>query len=381
VSLRVCFVVDSGTDVRLAEGLGERVELIILARRIQGGREISQAPRRPLDVEVGPSGHMAFALFVARRWLALRRRADVVVVQGYGPAAAVANLLGRLTRSSVRMLVCSPVEAYYRCRRVPDSRRSYRPLEYMAIVAVARLNAWLGQGYIVLSPYLASVIRASGTRRPIDVAPVYGIDGRYFRPSGEPVAAIRARLGLPRDERIVFFSSRVAPEKDAATMLQAMKLLVSSGRPVRLLHLSGGHEEFLALARAIGVADRVIAGDAVVPFEPLADYYRASDLCVQASREEGLGFSPLEALACGVPVVASAVGGLLDTIRDGDTGWTVPAGDAAALADAVAAVFDNPGEAARRTANGRALVLRLYEREVAFRALTDILARAVTAPR
>jgi glycosyltransferase involved in cell wall biosynthesis len=381
VSLRVCFVVDSGTDVRLAEGLGERVELIILARRIQGGREISQAPRRPLEVEVGPSGHLAFALFVARRWLALRRRADVVVVQGYGPAAAVANLLGRLTRSSVRMLVCSPVEAYYRCRRVPDSRRSYRPLEYMAIVAVARLNAWLGQGYIVLSPYLASVIRASGTRRPIDVAPVYGIDGRYFRPSGEPVAAIRARLGLPRDERIVFFSSRVAPEKDAATMLQAMKLLVSSGRPVRLLHLSGGHEEFLALARAIGVADRVIAGDAVVPFEPLADYYRASDLCVQASREEGLGFSPLEALACGVPVVASAVGGLLDTIRDGDTGWTVPAGDAAALADAVAAVFDNPGEAARRTANGRALVLRLYEREVAFRALTDVLARAVTAPR
>jgi glycosyltransferase involved in cell wall biosynthesis len=381
VSLRVCFVVDSGTDVRLAEGLGERVELMILARRIQGGREISQAPRRPLDVEVGPSGHMAFALFVARRWLALLRRADVVVVQGYGPAAAVANLLGRLTGSSVRMLVCSPVEAYYRCRRVPDSRRSYRPLEYMAIVAVARLNAWLGQGYIALSPYLASVIRASGTRRTIDVAPVYGIDGRHFRPSGEPVAAIRARLGLPRDERIVFFSSRVAPEKDAATMLQAMKLLVSSGRPVRLLHLSGGHEEFLALARAIGVADRVIAGDAVVPFEPLADYYRASDVCVQASREEGLGFSPLEALACGVPVVASAVGGLLDTIRDGDTGWTVPAGDAAALADAVAAVFDNPGEAARRTANGRALVLRLYEREVAFRALTDILARAVTAPR
>lgn len=381
MSLRVCFVVDSGTDVRLAEGLAERFELRILARRIHGGREISQAPRLPLDVEVGPPGHLAFALFLARRWPALRRHADVVIVQGYGPAAAVANLLGRLSGRSVRMLVCSPVEAYYRCRRVPDSRRPYRPLEYLAIVAVARLNAWLGHGYIALSPYLASVIRAGGTPRAIDVAPVYGIDGRCFRPSEEPVAAIRARLGLPCDERIVFFSSRVAPEKDAATLLRAIKLLVSAGRPIRLLHLSGGHEEFLALAGDVGVADRVIARDAVVPFEPLADCYRASDVCVQASREEGLGFSPLEALACGVPVVASAVGGLLDTIRDGDTGWTVPAGDPAALADAVAAVFDNPGEAARRTANGRALVLRLYEREVAFRALTDILTRAAKAPR
>lgn len=381
MSLRVCFVVDSGTDVRLAEGLAERFELTILARRIQGGREISQASRRALDVEVGPSGHLAFALFLARRWLALRRRTDVVIVQGYGPAAAVANLLGRLSGTSVRMLVCSPVEAYYRCRRAPGSRRPYRPLEYMAIVAVARLNAWLGQGYVALSPYLASVVRAGGTRRPIDVAPVYGVDGRCFRPPEESMAAIRARLGLPSDERIVFFSSRVAPEKDAATVLRAIKMLAAAGRPVRLLHLSGGHKEFLALAVAIGVADRVIAGDAVVPFEPLADCYRASDVCVQASREEGLGFSPLEALACGVPVVASAVGGLLDTIRDGDTGWTVPAGDADAMADAVASVLDNPGEAARRAANGRALVLRLYEREVAFRALDDILARAAEPAR
>jgi glycosyltransferase involved in cell wall biosynthesis len=377
VSLRVCFIVDSGTDVRLVEGLAERVELTILARRIRGGREISQTPRRALEVEVGPATHLAFAWFVVRRWFALRRRTDAVIVQGYGPAAAVANALGRLNGHAVRMLVCSPVEAYYRSRRAPDSRRRYRPLEYRAIAALARFNAWLGQGYIALSPYLASVIRDSGTHRAIEVIPVYGVDGRIFRPSDEPMSAIRARLGLPQEDRIVFFSSRVAPEKDASTVLRAIGLLTAAGRPVRLLHLSGGHKEFVALAEALGVADRVVAGDAVVPFAPLADYYRASDVCVQASREEGLGFSPLEALACGVPVVASAVGGLTDTIRDGDTGWSVTVGDATALADAIAAILDNPAEAARRTANGRAMVQSQYERDVVFGALADSLARAV----
>ena len=366
----MCFVVDSGTDVRLVEGMAERVDLTVLARRIRGGREVSQAPRQALDVEVGPSGHLAFAWFLVRQWRRVSRRVDVVVVQGYGPAALVANALGRCTGVGVRMLVCSPVEAYYRSRRAPHSGRRYRWLVHQAITAVARVNAWLGQGYIVLSPYLASVIRATGTKLPIAVIPVYGVDGRIFRPPDEPVASLRARLGLPVACQIVFFSSRVAPEKDAATVLRAMALLARAGRPVRLLHLSGGYREFLELADAIGVKDLVIADDAVVPFTPLADYYRASDVCVQASREEGLGFSPLEAVACGVPVVASAVGGLLDTIRNGETGWSVPVGDAAAMASAIAEVLEGPAEAARRVANGRAMVQQLYDREVVFAALT-----------
>jgi glycosyltransferase involved in cell wall biosynthesis len=183
------------------------------------------------------------------------------------------------------------------------------------------------------------------------------------------VASIRARLGLDAASRIVFFSSRVAPEKDAATVLRAIAQLARAGRPVRLLHLSGGHREFLSLAGSLSVADRVVAGDAVAPFEALADYYRASDVCVQASREEGLGFSPLEALACGVPVVASAVGGLTNTIRDGDTGWSVPVGDATAMADAIAAVLDDPAEARRRAARGRDMVLAAYRRTSVFDSL------------
>lgn len=373
---RVCFVVDSGTDVRLADGLAEHTILKVLARRQPSGREISQPSRHTLDVETGPAGHAAFALFALRRLLALKRDLDVVVVQGYGPTAAFASFAGRLTGVPVFMLVCSPMEAYYRCRQGSVTGRPFRRTEYLAIRLFSRLNAWIGRGYIVLSPYLGSVVRAHGTKNSIDVIPVYGVDATIFRPDAELKAARRARLALPDDRPIVFFSSRVAPEKDAGTVLRALGILAASGRPVRLLHLSGGHRELMDLARQTGVEEHVIAGDAVAPFEVLADHYRASDICVQSSREEGLGFSALEALACGVPVVATAVGGLNDTIREGDTGWQVPIGDAPALAAAIVSILDDPAEARRRTARGAAQVASAYDRDLVFDALVKRLRNA-----
>ncbi len=180
---RVCFVVDSGTDVRLADGLAEGTSLRILARRLPSGREISQSSRHELNVEIGPGGHAAFALHVLRRLIGLRREIDVVVVQGYGPTAAFANLAGRLTGLPVLMLVCSPMEAYHRCRRTSGTGRPFRRVEYLAIRLFSRLNAWLGRAYVVLSPYLASVVRAHGGKNSVDVIPVYGVDRRS---SGRP---------------------------------------------------------------------------------------------------------------------------------------------------------------------------------------------------
>lgn len=377
MSVRVCFVVDSGTDVRLADSLAERTNLMVLARKLPSGREISQPNHRPMEIELGPGGRLSFALFVMRRLFALRSSFDVVVVQGYGPTAAGANLFGRLAGRSVLMLVCSPAEAYYRCRKLSSNGRPFSQVEYLAIRVFSVLNAWIGQGYVVLSPYLASVIRSHGARQPIDIIPVYGIDREIFRPSTESKNSIRRRLGLPDDRPIVFFSSRVAPEKDAETVLRAVGILAANGRPVHLLHLSGGHKEFLSLATSLGVDRHVIAGDAVAPFAALADHYCASDVCVQSSVEEGLGFSPLEALACGVPVVATAVGGLNDTIRNGETGWQVPLGDAGALAKAIVDILDGAEEAARRTRAGAAAVERSYDRRFVFEAFVNRLAGAV----
>lgn len=372
--MNLWFVVESGTDVRLVEELAARANLTVLARRITGGVEISQPPGRPVTTIVGPTSRLAFAGAV---WRAVRRLGplDRVIVQGYGPAALAANAASRFSGTPTFMLVCSPVERYYACRRgheTPD--KPFRRRELLALAGVARLNARLGRHYVVLSAHLAEVVRGHGTTRPVSIVPVYGVDTELFAPAREDKATLRRRRGLPESGALVFFSSRVAPEKDAETMLAAVRRLLDAGRDVRLLHRSGGYRAFLDHAERAGLRDRVIASDAAHPYHGLAEDYRASDLCVQASREEGLGFSPLEALACEVPVVASAVGGLKETIVDGVTGWTYPPGDAAALARAMDDALTDGEEARRRAWAGRAMVLERFERRRVFDRLMDVLA-------
>ena len=367
---RVIFIVESGTDARLIEGLAARTDLQVLARAIPGGRAVSQ--ETDVCVDVAPPGRVTFAWRVLRE---LFRRDDwgVVLVQGYGAAALAANVAARLRRRRCWMLVCSPLAEYYGTRRsagVPCST-----LTLVAIHLLGRLNALAGGGFIVLSGYLRDVVRGYASRVPVEVIPVYGVDVSRFT-ALQDRAASRIERGLPRDAQIVFSSSRVAPEKDTATLLAAFAALVADGRDVYLLHRSGGYREFLAAAERAGVAPRVIATDAVDPRAGLAMDYLASDLCVQASRAEGLGFSVLESLACGIPVVATRVGGLIETVRDGVTGWSVPPSDPSALAAAMRDALDRPDEARRRAANGRTMVRERFSSSVVFAHLAELLSRS-----
>ncbi len=377
MSRRLWFVVESGTDVRLVEGLAERADVTVLARRIEGGVEISRPPARAVPVAVGPASRLAFARLVRSRLRRECRPDDRVLVQNYGLAALAANLAARATGAPTLMLVCSPTERYYACRRAhPLPGKPFRARELFALRALARLNAKLGRRYVVLSEHLAGVVRGHGTQRPVSVVPVYGVDGEVFRPWPASTAERRRARGLPETGDLLFFSSRIAPEKDGETLLAAVRELRARGREPWLLHRSGGYRTLRSYAERYGVADRVIATDAAHPVTELPRDYQAADLCVQASREEGLGFAPLEALACETPVVAAAVGGLAETIVDGETGWTYPVGDAAALADAIEQALTRRDEAARRARAGRRMVLERFERRRVFERLMAVLEAA-----
>ncbi len=367
--MSLCFVVESGTDARMLEGLAARVHLTALVREVPGARAVSQ----PTDVRVqlAPASRLAFA-WTTLRWL-LRNPADAVLVQGYGLAAFAANLACRLRRRPCWMLVCSPAAEYYAARRTAGHR--FSRLTLTGIRALAWINARTGGGYIVLSEYLKTVVLRQAPRGEVHVIPVYGVDPKVFSVAEGDRAALRHARGLPARGAIIFNSSRVAPEKDTRTLIDGFRVLVLEGRDVYLLHRSGGYREFRRLAEAAGVGARVIAADAVDPRTELPLDYRASDVCVQASREEGLGFSILEALACGTPVVASAVGGLKEVLKDGLTGWSAPPGDPAALADALREALDNPEAAKRRTAAGAAMVRARFDSERAFDRLVEVLGR------
>lgn len=379
---RLWFVVESGTDVRLVDGMAAFAEVTVLARRVPGGVEISRPARAGVVVRVGPPALGAFAAHVFRAIRAEREQIDFVLVQGYGAAALGVNLALRLCSIPGAMLVCSPAEAYYQCRQAAGmAGKPYRRSELAAIRILAKMNARAGRRYIVLSSYLGEIVRRHGGTSAVAVIPVYGVDTDVFRCTDRSGPALRCLRGLPGTGSIIFNSSRIAPEKDSDTLLGAFARLRAEGRDVYLLHRSGGFRRFLADAAAAGVADRVIATDAVHPLEELPLDYAAADVCVQASRAEGLGYSVLEAMACGTPVVASHVGGLIETVVDKQTGWSYPSGDAEALARCLADALDHPEEARRRADAGRAMVEQRYERSRAFAALAALVYDAAAARR
>jgi glycosyltransferase involved in cell wall biosynthesis len=358
----------------MVEGIAERFELTIVARRIAGGVEISQPPDARFEFSVGSAGRVRFAAFVARYLAANRGKFDYVVAQGYGLAAFAANAASRILRLPSAMMVCSPTEVYYKCRvHDPSSEKPYRASEFAALEAFARLNARIGRRYIAISRYLADTIRSHGANTRVDVIPVYGVDISKYHPSHDSKESLRAKRSLPESGKVVFFSSRIAPEKDSHTLLAAFGIVLARQRDLWLLHRSGGYGGFRREAERRGLANRVIATDAVHPHHELPLDYQASDLCVQASREEGLGFSPLEAMACGVPVIASAVGGLKETVIDNVTGWNYPVGDAAELANCIEAALDNSVEANRRATAGLAMVRERFERRTVFDKLEALI--------
>jgi glycosyltransferase involved in cell wall biosynthesis len=207
----------------------------------------------------------------------------------------------------------------------------------------------------------------------------YGVDTTRFKPA-DPAerAVLRRQLHLPADKFLVLLASRISHEKDPETVLQAVSLARARGLDAVLLNLSGGYREFIALASAMGISDAsswVLGRPAAHPMHGLADYFRAADVLVQGSLEEGLGLSPLEALACETPVVATDVGGMAAHLRD--YAALTPRRDAEAMARALLVTAAVPHAAKRQARRGRDYVCREWNRDLAFRALRRSLTTAV----
>lgn len=169
--------------------------------------------------------------------------------------------------------------------------------------------------------------------------------------------ASRKRLDLPEGQ-VVLFAGRIQAHKGTAIAVTAFAELLehreSEALPVAL-HIVGGASgvqgaEELALCHRI-IEERDLA-DTVRFFDPqphsiLADHYRAADVVVMPSRSETFGLVAAEAQACGIPVVASNVGGLAYVVNASESGLLVDNNDPKAFASAIAAVLDHPSFAAR----------------------------------
>lgn len=217
----------------------------------------------------------------------------------------------------------------------------------------------------------------------IEIVPP-AVEHAFFAP-GDRNGARRA-VGLPTDRPVVLFIGRIQPLKAPDLAIRALAQVTQ--HPDALLVIVGGASgnegdqalaETMRLAHDLGVGDRV-RFVAPQPHHILSSWYRAADLVVVPSRSESFGLVALEAAACGIPVVASAVGGLLNIVHDGVTGLLVDGRDPERYARALTQVLGDPTAAA---AMGAAAAERARRFTWAFtaarlrRVYTDLAAQSV----
>jgi glycosyltransferase involved in cell wall biosynthesis len=195
-----------------------------------------------------------------------------------------------------------------------------------------------------------------GYPRRVDVVPC-GVDLERFTPDGR-------RENPQRQQRIVSVGRLVARKGfDDAILalvdLPDVELVIAGGPPHAELSRDREARRLCDVAHQAGVADRVSLRGAV-PRNDMPALLRSADVVVCAPWYEPFGIVPLEAMACGVPVVASAVGGMLDTVVDGVTGMHVPPRDPATLAMALRRLLDDTALCRRMGANGHLRAVREY---------------------
>ena len=174
----------------------------------------------------------------------------------------------------------------------------------------------------------------------------HGIDTNRFAPAPDR-AALRQRLGLDPDALLVGCYGRIRAQKGTGDYVDAMIRLMRDRPGVHAIAMGGsvGHSGYIreleTRITGAGLADRLrFLPEAAVGTMP--DWYAALDLYVAPQRWEGFGLTVLEAMASGVPVVATRVGAFEELIDDGHTGTLVPPNDVPALAKAIAPFLDDP---------------------------------------
>ncbi len=191
----------------------------------------------------------------------------------------------------------------------------------------------------------------------------WGIDTEMFHPRRErteEILALRSTLQVPEGRHLLLAVGRLAARKGYATLIDGFAALRSRRQDVHLAIVGRGHLKARLLRHAAkrGVADAVHI-ESSLPFEALADAYRAADLVVFPSLYEGLGMIPIEAMASGTPVITVDHGPMPETV-DISTGALYTVGDHDAFARVVDEELSDTAQLKAKGEAGRAKVLERF---------------------
>ena len=293
-------------------------------------------------------------------------RPDLVITRGYNAEmlGRIAAIVARVPRTAIWLHDCGDIEPRTFTRKLFD-----RLLEPFT-------SAYYGVAHGQVAPLAANL----GYRpRKIAIAR-NGIAGSTCEPAptAERDAALARSLGIEPDDRIIGVVAVLRPEKDHATLLRAARIVLERLPDTRVLLIGDGplRPELERMAADHGIADRVVFAGMR---RDVPELLHLIDVLVLSSTTECLPMALLEGMAAGRPVIGTAVGGIPEIIEDGVTGYVVPPGLPAAMAERMVAVLGDReraremGMAARRRVESEFSLERSVQD--AERAMTDTLLR------
>ena len=263
-----------------------------------------------------------FGRWLAHRWRSTEPPPDAIHAHFWMSGVAAVRAADR------RIPIMLTFHALGAVKRRHQADADTSPLERLAIEA--RLGQQVSRVIAQCKDEAAELARMGVPPDRVEIIPS-GVDLDRFRPSGPREATIPGRAR-------VLAAGRLVPRKGFDDLIRAVARLPHT----ELVVLGGsGHEpegrRLLDLAGQLGIPDRVVLPGSV-PAEEMPRWYRSADVVACTPWYEPFGLTPLEAMACGVPVVTYAVGGLRESVVDGLTGLQVTPGDVSALADALGRV-------------------------------------------
>jgi sugar transferase (PEP-CTERM/EpsH1 system associated) len=317
---------------RLAEGYKVEAAVLHPGGVLEADLRAMGVAVHPLDKKPGLDWSVAKRL----RQLARDRGIDVIHTNDYAPwLYAVLSALGS------------------RVRIVHTEHANVEGAKWRRYL-LEKVLSWRTSGLAAVSESVRQVmIRKAHIRSGKVVVVPNGVDTMEFR--NDPGRRARARQALGIEDNDVVFGAvgRLVPVKNHEALITAFAELLGKMPTARLVIIGDGplRETLQASIDRLGVGARVIlAGQR----SDIPDLLCAFDVYVLPSQSEGMSVSLLEAMASGLPAVATAVGGNRELVRGGDTGLLVPLGNQAALVDALLALGSHPAERVRQGAAARA---------------------------
>jgi glycosyltransferase involved in cell wall biosynthesis len=361
----------------LAEGLADRGFSVRVVTRRSNAALARRERLGPIQVHrlrpVGSGQLKKWGLVVSALMalIGLRRHHQLVFVSGFRvlgiPAVLACRLLGRVCILKADSLGEFSGEFFHRGLQQLGLRPSFWP--FRAMLALRNDLLRRCDRFVAVSAVIEEELRAQGVAPGAIERIPNGIDVQRFSPV-DPAEkqALRDRFGIPRAAATAIYTGRLVSYKGLPLLLRVWKEIQLRHPNARLLLVGSGgldldncEDELRRYVDSNGLQESVRFAGAV---ENVHEYLQASDVFVFPTEQEAFGISVVEAMACGLPVISTAVGGLADILAEGENGLRVAVGSHDELLSALDSLLSNPSLSDTLRRKGRRAAEEQYALQV-----------------